>query len=151
CAHLLHDINVLGLQRYVHFLGEKTNPLDYFAACDLFVLMSREDPFPLVMLEAASMGRPILCFEGSGGATEFVENDCGFAVPYLDIEAMASKLLTLLDSTALYEDCARRAKQKVSERHTVTTTAPKLLRVIDDFLKITMRTRMMNGANDRNF
>ena len=28
------------------FLGMKSNPLDYFRACDIFALMSREDPFP---------------------------------------------------------------------------------------------------------
>ncbi|NJL53052.1 MAG: glycosyltransferase [Hydrococcus sp. SU_1_0] len=58
-----HDIQNLGLEKHIIFLGIKSNPLDYFVACDVFALVSREDPFPLVCLEAASLGKPIVCFD----------------------------------------------------------------------------------------
>jgi glycosyltransferase involved in cell wall biosynthesis len=64
--------------------------LKYFAAFDVFALVSREDPFPVVCLEAASLGKPIVCFNSSDGEKEFVENDCGFVVPDLDIEIMTT-------------------------------------------------------------
>ena len=78
---IAHDIKMAGLEHYVHFCGEVSNPLDYFAASDLFALVSREDPYPLVCLEAAILGKPILCFDNAGGMPEFVENDAGFVVP----------------------------------------------------------------------
>jgi glycosyltransferase involved in cell wall biosynthesis len=73
-------------------------PADYMAAADVFVLTSREDPYPLVCLEAAALEKPIVCFEGGGGTPEFVEADCGFVVPYLDIIGMADRVISLLDS-----------------------------------------------------
>ena len=55
------DIAKTGLGTSVHLLDAKPNPLDYFVDFDLFALTSREDPYPLVSLEAASLGKPILC------------------------------------------------------------------------------------------
>ena len=133
-SQLKYDINKLGLERYVHFLGVQTNPLNLFAVCDVFVLMSREDPYPLVCLEAASLGKPIICFDKAGGEKEFVEDDCGFVVPYLDIEAMALKIKDLLNSPDLCQCFGQRAQQKVQERHHVDIAGSQVLKLIKQFL-----------------
>ena len=77
----------------VHFSGQQSKPHNYFQLFDLFALTSREDPFPLVCLEAASLGKPIICFEGAGGMTEFVDKGGGFKVPYHNLDLMADKIL----------------------------------------------------------
>ena len=133
---LLHDIKNAGLDGYVHFLGNQPKPLEYFAAFDVFALVSREDPFPLVCLEAASLGKPIVCFDNSGGEKEFVEDDCGFVVPYLDIETMAIKVAKLLESVELRQRFGERATQKVRERHDVNVVAPKILSIINMYSKL---------------
>lgn len=132
---LMHDIKNAGLEGYIHFLGNQSKPLEYFAAFDVFALVSREDPFPLVCLEAASLGKPIVCFDNSGGEKEFVEDDCGFVVPYLDIETMAIKVVKLLESIELRQRFGKRATQKVRERHDVEVVAPKILDIINMCLK----------------
>ncbi len=127
---LAHDLRHLGLDAIVHFIGAVPNPLDYYAAFDVFALMSREDPCPLVMLEAASLGKPILCFEGSGGAPEFVGEECGCVVPYLDLEEMAGKALTVLRSPALRESMGRAGMERVRARHDLAVVAPRILAAI---------------------
>jgi glycosyltransferase involved in cell wall biosynthesis len=131
---LRRDVRLLGLETCVHFIGAKPNPLDYFSLFDVFALVSREDAFPLVMLEVASLGKPIVCFDNSGGAAEFVGGDCGFVVPYLDIERMADKILQLLDSAALRADLGQQAAKKVREQHDVAVIAPGIAEVIERFL-----------------
>jgi glycosyltransferase involved in cell wall biosynthesis len=131
---LKYDAKQLGLDKYVRFLGSRSNPLDYYAACDVFTLLSREEAFGMVCIEAASLGKPIICFDRAGGAQEFVENDCGFVVPYLDIEAMATKVVTLLNSPELYQSYSQRARQKVQERHDINITASKVFKVIEKSL-----------------
>ena len=93
--NILHDVQHLGLTGRVHFTGEVNNPLDYFAAGDVFAMVSREDPFPLVCLEAALLEKPVLCFADAGGMPEFVEEDAGFVIPYLDIAKMSEKIADL--------------------------------------------------------
>ena len=112
----------------------KRNPLDYFALFDVSVSLSREDPFPLVVLEAASMGKPTVCFDRAGGAKEFVEEDCGYVVPYLDIQAMSSKVVDLLKSVELRQRLGRNALNKVRARCDVQVGGPQLLAVIENFV-----------------
>jgi glycosyltransferase involved in cell wall biosynthesis len=57
------------------------------------LLTSREDPFPLVCIETANLSKPIICFEKASGTTEIVSQGGGFIVPYLDVEAMAEKII----------------------------------------------------------
>jgi len=85
---LRREIEMHSLGRRLFFLGEVADTAPLLADLDLFLLTSREDPFPLVMLEAARQGVPIICFEGSGGATEFVDGAVGATVPMLDVSAM---------------------------------------------------------------
>jgi glycosyltransferase involved in cell wall biosynthesis len=131
---LQHDIRTIQMEGRIHFVGPRANPLAYFATFDVFALVSREDPFPLVCLEAASLGKPIVCFDGAGGAKEFVEEDCGFVVPYLDLDAMADRVLMLLELENLRQRCGHRAAEKVRSRHDVKVAAPEVLRVIERYL-----------------
>jgi len=55
-AALAKQIAARHLEEHVRFLGERPNPRPYLALGQIFVLSSREDPFPLVALEAASAG-----------------------------------------------------------------------------------------------
>lgn len=87
------DIQKAGLQKYVSFIGEKVNPIEYFKHFDLFLLCSREDPFPLVAIEVGSLGIPIICFEGATGTGEILKNGGGEIVPYLNIEMASEKII----------------------------------------------------------
>jgi len=98
-------------------------------------LVSREDPFPLVCLEAASLGKPIVCFDKAGGMPEFVEDDCGFIVPYLDTEAMAEKIIELIKNPELRQRLGERARKKVKERFDVEVQAPKIFSLIQRTMK----------------
>jgi glycosyltransferase involved in cell wall biosynthesis len=128
---LQHDVRAIQMEDRIHFIGARADALACFATFDLFALVSREDPFPLVCLEAASLHKPIVCFEGAGGEQEFVEQDCGFVVPYLDIAAMADRVLTLLESEQLRRDCGDRAAEKLRCRHDISVAAPKILSIIE--------------------
>jgi glycosyltransferase involved in cell wall biosynthesis len=50
----------LEISEYVHFLGFITNPYPYYKFCDLFVLSSRVEGCPNVLLEVLYLGRPVV-------------------------------------------------------------------------------------------
>lgn len=126
-----YDVRKLGLEKRVRFLEHKPNPNDYFAALNLFAMVSREDPFPLVCLEAAALGKPIVCFDEAGGMKEFVETDAGFVVPYLDAAAFAARILTLYRDPALAAKLGARAAEKARRRHDIAVGAPQILELIE--------------------
>jgi len=83
------------------FLGEKENPYPYIKASDVFILPSREDPFPLVVLEAMAFGKPIIAFRGGGGAPEAIEEGCGYVVDRMDANSLAEAIVRLLEEEEL--------------------------------------------------
>ena len=65
----------------------------FLRRCDIFALTSREDPFPLVNLEAMAMRCPVVCFDGTaGGAAEIVSLGAGTVVPYGDLGEFAGAI-----------------------------------------------------------
>lgn len=64
----------LGLTEQVTFAGFVKNPYPYMAQADLFVLGSRSDSFPNVVLESMACGTPVVAFECPGGISEIIED-----------------------------------------------------------------------------
>jgi glycosyltransferase involved in cell wall biosynthesis len=120
------DARLLGVDGRMHLTGQMQTPLSYFAACDVFALLSREDPFPLVVLEAAATGAPIICFDAAGGAREFVEEDAGIVVPYLDLDQMAAAAIRLLSDPTRARKLGSRAREKVMDRYTIRQVGPRI-------------------------
>ncbi|BCM90835.1 D-inositol-3-phosphate glycosyltransferase [Abditibacteriota bacterium] len=93
------DVQGYGIGDRVHFLPTTREPKEFFAGLDGFLLASREDPFPLVAVEAAAQSVPILCFENGGGAVELVGENGGVMAPWGDCAGMGRALASLgLDS-----------------------------------------------------
>ncbi|NBW02854.1 MAG: glycosyltransferase [Cytophagia bacterium] len=82
----------------VHLIPRKSDSKPYFEAMDLFFLSSREDPFPLVMLEAAFHGKPIVGFKGSGGISDFLQGFPDMLVGYLEEEEARDRILKWLET-----------------------------------------------------
>ena len=118
-----------GLGKYVSLLGWREAPRDYLQAADVFLLPSREDPFPLVALEAAEAGLPIVCFSGAGGAPEFVGQDAGIAVPLGDVSAMAEAVMNLLGNGELRRTVGQAARNRLLADFTSSVAMPALFSV----------------------
>lgn len=114
---LEHDIELAGLNGKVGFLNASPDVDSFFAGIDLFLLTSREDPYPLVVLEAAGHGVPTVCFDRAGGAQEFVERDAGEIIPYLELNAMADAITRLFNDRESLRQKGEIAKEKVRQKH----------------------------------
>lgn len=129
-GQVLRHIEKEGLIERLHLLGYQHNAKDYIAAADLFVLPSREDPFPLVCLEAADQGLPTVCFADAGGMPSFVEADGGIVVPGMDVEAMTNAVKRLCVDSPLRREMGDTARRKLHRYHTVDKAAPAILEII---------------------
>ncbi len=122
-----HDVDRSGLAGRVHFVGHQARPLDWFRLFDVMALTSREDAFPLVCLEAASLSTPIVCFD-RGGIPEFVRSaDGGVVVRFPDVDAFADAVAGYLSSPERRRQDGQRAAAEVRLRHDVEVRAPALV------------------------
>jgi glycosyltransferase involved in cell wall biosynthesis len=129
-----YDLRALGLAGCCCRVPSTADVLPYYWAMDVFAVTSREDPFPLVMLEAGLQGLPVVCFADSGGGTEFVGEDAGLVAPYLDLPAFAAHLMKLQDAPELRQRLGTAAAAKVRTSFSVEVQAPKLMKTIEECL-----------------
>lgn len=95
-AAIEYDAKMLNVWDYIILTGAVSNPMDYYNKFDIFVLTSREDPFPLVCMECAALAKPIILFDKGSGIVDLVRHgQSGLHVPYLDIYAMSDAIYTL--------------------------------------------------------
>ncbi|MBO0952418.1 glycosyltransferase family 4 protein [Fibrella forsythiae] len=124
------DAAKAGLGDRIRFVAPTPAVLRYMARFDLFLLCSREDPYPLVMLEAGLSGVPVVCFNGAGGAAELVETDGGIAVPYLDLLSMAQAVQRLVVDADLRRQLGKALRQKIQQRHNLAQSTSQFLALV---------------------
>jgi glycosyltransferase involved in cell wall biosynthesis len=112
---ILHDARINGLADQIRFIGPRSTVAPYYMAADLLALTSREDPCPLVNMEAMESALPVVAFAGAGGAPEVLA-DAGICVPYLDAGAMADAVGGLLSDAALRQEMGRRGRARIRGR-----------------------------------
>ena len=98
----------------VRFLGHRDDISDLMNAADIFLLTSREDPFPSVVLEATQAGLPVIAFKGAGGIDDLIAAHpvVGRLVDGRDTKAVVTAIQALiLPDRSLGEfDAERRVK-----------------------------------------
>jgi glycosyltransferase involved in cell wall biosynthesis len=119
------EIDRLGLNR-VFITGAQKTPGNHFANFDVFALTSREDPFPLVCLEAASLGKPIICFEGAGGMPEFVADDAGSVLPLGDTKAFADAILEYYRDRSKLAAAGDAANRKINSEFSLDSSCRRI-------------------------
>lgn len=124
------DKSRLGLDKVI-FQPSVNNPLDFMSIFDVFFVSSREDPYPLVVLEAAMLSKPIICFDKAGGAKDFVELDCGAVIEYLNIDETVKKIIELKEKSVIREEMGVCGRKKVLERHNQTIAFQTFVEILE--------------------
>lgn len=80
-GNLRRRIQGHGLERTVTLLGQRENPYPYMAACDLYVQPSRVEGYPMSILEAWILGKPVLSTDNPGGREVLEDGKYGMLCP----------------------------------------------------------------------
>ncbi|MEH6908013.1 glycosyltransferase family 4 protein [Neobacillus drentensis] len=95
--NLINKFNI----KNVHFVGFQTKIQlkEYYKACDLFVLPTREDIWGLVINEAMAFGLPVITTNRCVAGLELIKDyENGFIVPIEDIETLMLNIQDILDN-----------------------------------------------------
>jgi glycosyltransferase involved in cell wall biosynthesis len=109
---LLEELKTLAQQRgiasQIRFVGYQKNPYAFFAQADAFVLSSRHEGFPNVVLEAIACGTPVIATPAVGGVREILDNmDNCLIAQSINAESLAIALATFSYGKRLSPDAAK--------------------------------------------
>ena len=91
---LEEKISSLNLESRIDLVGFVENPYEYMSKSDIFVLPSRYEGLPNIVLEVMLCGIPVVAFKCPGGIDEIViPGDNGFFVPNGDVKALAEFIM----------------------------------------------------------
>jgi glycosyltransferase involved in cell wall biosynthesis len=114
---MAYDIKRLKLNEKIILVDSSSNINLLFKNIHLFLLTSREDPYPLVVLDAAAEKIPTICFSQAGGAPEFIGEDAGTVIEYLDILSAADQICNYYTNRHLLHSQGIQAYNKVIALH----------------------------------
>lgn len=130
---LMVQIDVCGLSDRVHFAGFVRDVTAFgriLAGSDVFFLSSREDSFPSVVIEAMCMRLPVIAFEGSGGASEYLANKgTGVCVPMADADAASRAIRSICADRQRYAN--EKTEQRARSDFEFGSYADKLLALLE--------------------
>lgn len=108
------------LARHVILTGYRTDIADLMNAMDIVLHASvQPEPFGRVVLEAMSLGKPVIATD-IGGPREIIKNGVsGFLVPPGDPIVLADTIKRLLSDAGLRADIGKNALKTVEERFTL--------------------------------
>jgi glycosyltransferase involved in cell wall biosynthesis len=128
--HFFNDIKKMELDSNVIVIPNTDNVINYFYESDVFLLSSREESFSMVAMENAMLGNPVVCFDKGNGANEFINNENGSVVPYLDIQAASDAILEMYNDAELFKKKSVAIK-KMTVKYSGDGMAKLIFNVID--------------------
>ncbi len=119
----------LGLERRVHFLGFRNDAIQVLSLFDAFVLSSRDEGLPIVILEAMSVGVPVIATK-VGEITNVIEHlKEGLLVEKPDATILASSILRVLTDHRLASRLVTSALKKVRNEYSIGRMCEKYVDV----------------------
>lgn len=110
---LEQEARKIGLNGRVVFRGWKQNVILDLLKADIFVLSSKREGLPYVLLEALSVGLPIVSTDSPFGPSEILENGkFGILVKVGDVQGMAKSVIELIQDKRKYNYFAEKSIER---------------------------------------
>lgn len=118
-AALLARIAASGLGSSVRLIGFRSDALALMNAADLFVLPSPGEPFGLVLIEAMSVGKPVIATRAGGPLEIVAEGETGVLVEPGSSEEMGRAIIALIRAGDVRRRMGSAGHQRFLEEFTV--------------------------------
>lgn len=120
----------------------------YYAGSDLYLLTSREDPFPSVVMEALDVETPVIGFKGAGGFADIVTDETGQLVKYLNTTEMVEAVIQHLGNEELLRQKGTAGRSLVEQKFYFVDYVYKLLELLGhEYKKVTAVIPNFNYAH----
>ena len=124
----------LGISDRVRFVGFRPDPYPYLAAMDVFLMTSEFEGFPIALVEAMAMGRPVVSTDVGGVGEAIGEEETGLLAAAGDDVALARHVVALLEDAPRREAMAVQASGRARSEFTVERMVDLVEQAYDELL-----------------
>lgn len=123
-----------GCAASVHFAGTVADVGQYLRRARLFVLPSRVEGLSNALLEAMSLGLPVLVSDIQANLSVVRHQENGWVVPVNDSQALAEAMLMLLADEPLSLRLGQAARQTIAEHYTIAQVTGQIVALYQQLL-----------------
>jgi glycosyltransferase involved in cell wall biosynthesis len=124
---LKREAKELGIERNVLFLGYRPDVSELLQAMDVFVLPSLSEGLSLSILEAMASGTPVVATAVGGNPEIILDGQTGHLVPPRSGDALAEKILHLLENPTLAREVGQRSRLHVMQQFSLSQMVNRYL------------------------
>ncbi len=136
CVNLVNHLNIEnnvslpGVMSRKEFIGHLSSSIA-FVQHSVTALSGDQEGTPVAVLEASAAGLPIIATKHAGIPDVIIDGETGLLVEEHDVDAMAEKMMMVLENKELAEQLGRNGKERIKTHFTIE----KHLRTIDDLIE----------------
>ncbi|WP_138434048.1 glycosyltransferase family 4 protein [Winogradskyella algicola] len=121
------------IQDKVIFTGFSTEVSDIMKKSDIYIMTSRWEGLPMVLIEAMSQGLVCISYDCKTGPSEIIENETnGILVEDQNIEEMSLKLEELINNPDKRNKLAKAATESL-DRYDISSIYDRYMKIINSF------------------
>jgi len=125
------EIEAWSSLNYIDYLGQVDNAIEVLTNCSVFVLATYlREGLPRTILEALSIGRPVITTDTVGCRDAVTHNDNGLLVPSRNVEALADAMLQMIENPKTHARMGKRARAIGEERYDVNKVNEQMLKIM---------------------
>jgi len=115
----------------VEFLGQRTDVPELVAASDALTLPSWAEALPTVLIEAGAAGVPCVATDVGGAKEITLHEDTGYIIPPGDVNALADRLIAVLQDPDAARAMGNRARERVVNTFTLERQAQQIVNLYE--------------------
>lgn len=137
---LISFVDKHALSKYVEFVGDQKNVVDFMAFIDVLILPSiANEDFPNVVLEAMALGKPVIASRLAGIPEQVIQNETGFLVDPGDVAQLAQAIAEISSAPLLRMRLGREAANRFKAQFTAGVAVKKYFMMYEKLTEVISR------------
>jgi len=123
-------IDNYNISPFVYFVGQRDDAIPIMKKSNVVTLTSNQEAFGRVIIEAMSVGTPVISTD-SGGPSEIIENGVdGFLIPIGDAKALAFNIIKILDNPEISKKISSNGVKKATSKFNIENYVTSIEKII---------------------
>lgn len=136
----------LAIEKDTYFIGRCAQVAELLFVSDVCVLSSKSEGFSNSILEYMSAAKPVVATDVGGASEAIINGETGFLVASDDDDAMANRLIELLQNPELAEKFGNRGRERVEKNFSLSAQLAKTSELYDELLRKKAQTDWSAGC-----